>query len=185
MKPNWFVAFPVPAQPWLSPLLATAPASLRRFHPLDLHLTVAFLGPVSQEQAQQAWRRALEAPPAAVEITFQALEPFGRPSAPSAFALTPGLGREALVRYLAQQRDALLAAAGRPPEGRKPRPHVTVARPGRKASPALIQEALAWLPGAPIPAQRLRLDRLALYTWSEDRRRRLFQVTQALSLAQP
>ena len=60
MGASYFVAFPVAAEPWLERALAGAPPGVRRLHPDDVHLTLAFLGAVTEERARAAWRVVLE-----------------------------------------------------------------------------------------------------------------------------
>lgn len=180
MKPNWFIAWPVPPGPWLTPLLADAPRFLRRFHPDDLHVTLAFLGPVSAERASAAWAVAQGLPLRPVTATLERLEGFGDPRAPSAFSLA--LRDHELVHAIAASRGPLAKAAGVDPDGRPPRPHCTVARPARDATKPARAAGLAWARGVPTLNVGVSLDRLALYTWSADRRERQFQAVFERSL---
>ncbi|MDZ7748585.1 MAG: hypothetical protein U5K43_06895 [Halofilum sp. (in: g-proteobacteria)] len=52
---NWFLALPVRPDELPAGLLDDLPAGLRRFDPRDLHVTVAFLGPVGTAAAEAAW----------------------------------------------------------------------------------------------------------------------------------
>lgn len=181
MKPNWFIAWPVAPGPWLGELLAGAPRFLRRFHPTDLHVTLAFLGPVVEDQAWDAWDLALHLPLAPIHATLDRVEGFGNPRAPSAFSLT--VTGEDLSCAIGDLRGALYAAAGAPPDSRPPRPHCTVARPGRQAGGPERAAGLAWARSVPPLNTRVILDRLALYTWSEDRRERQFRIMAERRLA--
>jgi 2'-5' RNA ligase len=68
------------------------------------------------------------------------------------------------------------AALGRR-EKRAPKPHVTVARPSRRASSEALEAGLDWAKGVDLGGVEARLDRIALYTWSDGaRRERLFRV---------
>src|SRR6185436_3652410 len=51
---NWFIGLPIPAGAWLEALPAV-PEGCRLFDAGDLHLTVAFLGHVSEDAARAAW----------------------------------------------------------------------------------------------------------------------------------
>lgn len=179
---NWFIGLPVPEPPGLERILAGCPPELRRFHPADLHITVAFLGPVGAERAGQAWRGLGDLADGPFTVTLGALRPFGRPGRPSAFGFELDRGGEAVAALIRHQRDRLRLAAGVPPERRLPRPHVTLARPGRRATAAVRLAALRWAGGAAPPEQALRLDRIALYRWSEDRLLRLFAVAAQRAL---
>jgi 2'-5' RNA ligase len=70
-------------------------------------------------------------------------------------------------------RDALTEAASGRREKRAPKPHITVARPRARADRAA---GLAWASSLDLGRVETRLDRIALYTWSELRRERLFQI---------
>ena len=73
------------------------------------------------------------------------------------------------------------AALGRR-EKRPPKAHVTIARPGRGASEVRRQEGLKWAASLDLTPITARLDRIALYTWSEDRQERLFRIVTERSL---
>lgn len=180
MKPNWFIGWPVNPGGWFAPLVRAAPRFLRRFHEDDLHVTLAFLGAVSEERAGRAWALAEALPGGVIEATLERVEGFGNPRAPSAFSLT--LRGEALVSAISQHRGALFAAADAMADTRPPRPHCTVARPGRAAGGAERAAGLAWARAqAPVNAPVV-LEQLALYTWSEDRRERQFRVVARRAL---
>lgn len=180
MTPNWFIGWPVSSGPWLGPLLAGAPRFLRRFHEADLHVTLVFLGAVPRSAAQAAWEVALGLPMRPLVATLGRLEGFGDPRAPSAFSLA--LHDPALVEAVRVGRGPLEAAAGIEPDRRAPRPHCTVARPARTAPKAERAAGLAWSRSVPALDVRVNLDRLALYTWSADRRERQFQVVAERAL---
>ena len=94
MKPNWFVAFPVHSGPWFSPLFTGLPRGIRQFHPVDLHITVAFLGAVSEEAAQAGFQALPEDLGGAVSATLGRMRGMGNRRRPSAYALTLEVGRE-------------------------------------------------------------------------------------------
>ena len=76
----------------------------------------------------------------------------------------------------------LLGAAGARPARHPPRPHVTLARPQRRASDAQRARGLAWAAELALPVPTVRLDRVALYTWSDNRKERLFRMVEVRSL---
>lgn len=174
MKPNWFVAWPVSPGDWFQPLVAGAPRPLRRFHPDDLHVTLAFLGPVSDASAEAAWGVVEALPLGPLDGVLDRVQGFGNPRAPTAFSLEV-LG-EPLREAIGACRGPILDAAGARPETRPPRAHCTVARPRRDAGRAEREAGLAWARGLAPLGVRVVLDRIALYTWSEDRRERQFRV---------
>lgn len=173
MRPNWFIGWPVEPGAWFGPLVSTAPAPLRRFHPEDLHVTLAFLGPVSEEGALAAWVVAESLPLRPVTGKLGKVVGFGNPRAPSAFSLE--VHGDAIREDIGAYRGALYAAADARPDDRLPRAHCTVARPRREASGLERAQGLAWASHVPPLNREVLLDRLALYTWSEDRRARQFQ----------
>ena len=178
MKPNWFIAVPITDTGWLGPLLADAPPGVRRFVPADLHMTVAFLGACAPEAAHAAWETCagLALPSAVASARLGELVPMGGRRRPSAYALSVSDPAGAAAALIAAWRDPLLEAAGAPPDHRPPRPHVTVARPPRRASDAVYAQGAAWLQAQPPLSQPVVLSQVALYTWSADRRGRLFDI---------
>ncbi|MFT4705409.1 MAG: 2'-5' RNA ligase [Bradymonadia bacterium] len=177
MKPNWFIALPIPAENWLPDLLSAAPRGCRLFHQADVHLTVAFLGGVSEEQAIAAWREVgVGSRRAPLDVTLGASRPMGNPKQPSALALTVDRGHDALVELLDGARGPAFGAAGIPAPKRPSLPHVTIARPTRRASAAQRDAFFGWGAGLQPPTEALTLDRIALYTWSPDRKERLFFI---------
>lgn len=151
----------------------------------DLHMTVAFLGAVEPSEARAAWAEATRLAPAVgrpLEGGFVRVEPLGNPRRPSALSALVGDGAEPLSELIQALQAPLLAAAGAPPETRVPLPHVTLARVQRRASPSERREALRWAEALDISALRFSISELALYTWAEDRRERLFRVVERLPL---
>lgn len=180
--PNWFLALPLPREAGWQQAALTAPDGLRRFVADDLHVTLAFLGPCGEPAALEAWQ-ALEgfaSPP--LRITAACWRALGPPRQPSAYGLTLDQGQSELVALLEHWGARALRAAGLPPPGRPPLPHVTLLRPRRREAPLWRDPMLAWMPSAPLPRQAPLLADLALWTWSEDRSRRLFRQVRCRSL---
>lgn len=151
------------------------PPNVRAFHPDDLHITLAFFGPIEEARARSAFEAMdpLVLPSrAAVLGEVVALGNRRRPSAISALVAC----EPAVIRVLGAARDALLAAAGCPEDRRDVLPHVTVARLGRAADDAARHAALAWAIRRSFPGAEVRYRNVALFGWSEDRRARLFRV---------
>lgn len=173
-RPNWFIAWPVDGREWLAPLVAGAPPGLKRFHPDDLHITLAFLGAVAPEAAMASWRVIAEAPLGPLDGVLERVAGFGDPRAPSAFSVE--VSGEAIREAIATWRGPLAEAAGARPDRYAPRAHCTVCRPRRESPDADRRAGLAWASALPALGRPVRLDRIALYTWSEDRRARQFQI---------
>jgi len=170
--PNWFIGLPVLPDSWFDGL-PEAPPSVRVFAQEDLHITVAFLGPVTGEAADRAFALAPRWPLGPLEVVLGQVEALGRARRPSAFG---ALLREpqAVAGAIAAVRPGMLEAAGGRPDPRFPKPHVTLARPRRRASEAERARARRWAEAIHLGDPRIVLDRLALYTWSRDRAVRQF-----------
>ncbi len=175
MLPNWFVAIPVQADPWFQRFITPPPQAFRRFHPNDLHMTVAFLGPVDEASARAGWE-ALHWPLKAVTATLGTIVPMGAPHRYSALSIEVLQSRDVIEHALAQCRDAISDAAGAKRESRPPKAHITVARPSRRATTNDRDAGLTWAKRIDLHQHPITLDSVALYTWAEDRRERQFKI---------
>lgn len=183
MSPNWFLGFPVDPKRWHDKVITNVPDGIKCFHPADLHVTFAFLGQAGEERALLAWREVGGLKIPGVDFTLGPMEPFGNPEKPTAYAFTLDKGRDQVSAYMLSSRDRLLEIAGKDAEKYKPRPHITIARPPRRASDGLRAEGLLWLKHVDPPPDVMRLDHLALYTWSDDRVTRQFRIVEKIQLA--
>lgn len=173
---------PVAAGDWFDPLLADAPASLRRFHPDDLHMTVAFLGACGSGRAKAAFATAEGHDASAFRIELDRLVPMGDPRRPSALSALVAEGHDEAVAIMDTLRPTMWRAAEAKPDGRPAKPHITVARPPRRAGASERRAAIEWAASKPPIGVTLTIDRLCLYTWSEDRRLRQFRVVDEVPL---
>jgi 2'-5' RNA ligase len=178
-RPNWFLAFPLDGTFLLE--LPAPPAAFRRYHPEDVHLTLAFLGGCGEAAAERALAALDEklalAPAPVIEATLGAVVPMGGSRRHySALSALLAHGREAAIETTLALRDAITEAAIGRREARPPKPHVTLARPKRRASPADREAGLAWAEALELGAIAVRLERIALYSWHERRAERLFRI---------
>ncbi|HEX4477094.1 MAG TPA: 2'-5' RNA ligase family protein [Polyangiaceae bacterium] len=178
-RPNWFFAFPVDGAFVLE--LPPVPTSLRRFHPEDVHLTLAFLGGCGEEAAHRALAaldaRLAETPRPSIPVSLGDVVPMGGSrrvyTALSALLVE---GREETTACLAALRDVLTETATGRRDKRPPKPHVSIARPRSRATVLDREAGLVWASQLDLRRVVGTLDRIALYTWSDVRRERLFKI---------
>ena len=173
MSRNWFIALRVPAGEWFD-RITDPPGGLRIFHPDDLHMTVAFLGPVDRDAADAAFALAPKWPTRALDITLSHIEPMGNPRHPNALAAQVGDRRAELNAAIATVRDDMCRRAGARTEDRPPRAHVTVARLRRKSGKAEVSHAIAWAKAIDLGNPAMRLTELVLYRGTDAGGDRLF-----------
>ncbi len=178
---NWFVGIPIEAAGWFENV-GPVPPGMRRFAPGDLHLTLAFLGSVGEAAARAAFAYAHAIPLAACEVVLGAVVPMGNPRRFNALSARLAEGEATLADAITAVRDQVCDAAGAPRELRPALPHLTLARPTRKATRAERSEALRWARALDLGAPRVRVSGVALYTWAPDRRERLFQIVDRFAL---
>lgn len=160
------------------------PPRVRLFSAEDLHVTLSFLGSVTDEAAHQAWTHvgnfdSLQA----VTGSFSGVEPLGNPRKPSALSAIVQDGKDPLTEMIAEARGPLLAAAGAREDPRPPLPHMTVARIQRRASGRERREALRWAQAIDLSGVTFRAESIALYTWASDRKERLFRIVERRALS--
>ena len=187
-RPNWFFAFPVQGDFVLT--LPAPPPKIRMFHPEDVHLTLSFLGGCGEEAARRALAALDESlrlePVSAIEVSLSDVVPMGRARPYSALSALLARGRRETEQLLLSLRDVPSRAALGHGEARAPKPHVTIARPERRASDAERESGRIWARGLNLHGVSADLDRIALYTWNGgDRSDRLFRVVAELPLSRP
>ena len=180
MRENWFIAIPIAPGSWFE-AVPPVPAGIRRFDAFDLHLTVAFLGGVEESAARAAFR-AIGFDEHPQDVTLGAVVPMGSPRRYTALSVLLEQGREAIEAAMGRARPIAFEVAGTAPDERPPKAHITIARPKRKATDAERADALAWASAIDLRAVTVRLDTIALYTWSEDRAATLFRVVDEAPL---
>jgi len=178
-RPNWFFAFPLEGAFVLG--LPELPRSFRLFHVEDVHLTLAFLGGCGEAGAERALAaldgRLQGSAPAIIDVSLGGVVPMGGSRRTySALSALLDRGREEATACITAWRDVLTEAASGRREKRPAKPHVTIARPRGRATEAEREAGLAWASQLDLGSVHARLDRVALYTWSEVRRERLFRI---------
>ena len=176
MRPNWFVAVPVPAEDWLSDVLADMPRECRGFVPGDVHMTVAFLGAMDPQRADAVIETMKSLNSGPMTIKLGSLLALPAPKRVSALSFGVSEGKDRAKSLIGQCRSPLIETAGARPDHRPPLAHITIARPLRKAGAEGRRIALDWAQRVQPPDLTINLTELALYTWAEDRRVRQFQV---------
>jgi 2'-5' RNA ligase len=184
-RPNWFFAFPVDGAFVLG--LPATPASIRRFVPEDVHLTLAFLGGCGEEAALRALAvldaRLASAPPPVFQATLGEVVPMGSARRYTALSALLSQGRAEVAACLTDLGGVLCEAAILRRPSRPAKPHVTLARPRARASEADRQAGLDWARKIALGGVEVRLDRIALYTWNDRRHERLFKIAAERTLA--
>ena len=176
MAPNWFIAFPMQVERLHLP---PTPPRVRSFGAEDLHVTLGFLGAVSEPQARVAWRR-IDGFETFREVSgsFAEIRPLGNPRKPSAISAIVGQGFDAMSEMISEARGPLLAAAEAAPDDRPPLPHMTLARIQRRAGRDDRLAALKWAESVDLRGVSFTAGSIALYTWSRDRQARLFDIVE-------
>ncbi|WP_448518169.1 2'-5' RNA ligase family protein [Rhodoflexus sp.] len=177
IAPNWFVALPVrPTEHLLEALAETAPPQVRLFAPDDTHLTIAFMGAMPKERVQDVLNIMEEIDFDPFTIRLAKLIPLPSPKHTSALSYTVGTGNEIVVALIKQWRDLLLSAGGAAPDKRPPLPHLTIGRPLRKFGNHAQEIGRQWAAQLPTIAFEAKIESVALYTWSDDRRYNQFKI---------
>ncbi len=180
-RPNWFLAFPVDGA--FVTALPEPPKAIRRYHPDDVHMTLAFLGGCGEPAAMRALAaldaRLATSPLPILDTSLGRVVPLGRSK--SGYTTLSALlerGNDEATALVAKERDALHEAATGARPKRPAKPHVTLARVRGRASAESREAGLAWASALELGAVGARLDRIALYTWNDVRRERLFRIVE-------
>lgn len=145
-------------------------------------MTIAFLGRCGPERGRAALATAEGHALRSFRVRLDRLAPMGNPRRPSALSLLVTDGHDQAVALMNALRPAMWEAADAEPDTRPAKPHVTVARPPRHASPDERRAAIEWAASQPPVGEMLTIDRICLYTWSDDRRLRQFRVVEQTPL---
>lgn len=173
---NWFVGLPVQDTGWFAGVVGESPHGLRIFNANDLHLTVAFLGQCNFQYTDDIKKIIDTISFTPFTITFDQLTTFPPERRPTVVSFTLREGYDETCGLIRRWREPLLTAGHARPDTREPLPHVTVARIHRDAGYREIEDISAWAFSRTVPPVSVAIDRVALYTWADDRRERQFKV---------
>ena len=152
-----------------------------------MHLTLAFLGGVGEAAARRSLaaldERLASCPLPSIEVSLGEVVPMGSRSRYTALSALLARGRPEATACITELRDLLTETANGRREKRAAKPHVTLARPRQRATPSDREAGLVWAAQLDLGQVYATLDRIALYTWSELRRERLFQIVAERRLA--
>jgi 2'-5' RNA ligase len=180
MRPNWFLGFPIDGTFLLD--LPALPKNFRRFHEADVHMTLAFLGGCGEDAAMRALsaldERLSREPMHSMDVSLGEVVAMGSPRRYTALSALLDRGREEAAACITAYRDVLTETASGRRDERPAKPHVTVARPRRRATDTDRKAGLEWARTIDLSAVTARLDRVALYTWSEKRVDQMFRVVE-------
>ena len=175
---NWFLGWkPNPPFDWIENLRRDAPQAIRWFHPEDCHVTLAFFGHLSPDQVQVICEHLAKG--VLRQITASLGKPLLLPNSRRFSALSFSVESEgdALRDAIAQNRDEWMTLAGLALETRDPLPHLTFARPDRRASSSQLRAIRNWMHDLRPPRDlTLIFEGPALFTWADDRTHRQFKV---------
>lgn len=178
-RPNWFLAFPLDGS--FVDALTNVPPCVRRFPGEDVHLTLSFFGGCGEEKALRALALLdtllAKETVAPMDVSLGEVVPMGGSKRDyTALSALLERGRAETEACMARLRDPLHEAATGRIEKRPPKAHVTIARPKMRPKDADRVCGLEWARSLDLSGVSARLDRIALYTWHENRPARLFRI---------
>ena len=174
---NWFAAIPapIPAAFLASLRDQSAPPYLRWFLAEDIHLTVAFFGRYDPARLAAVLATLQSLQPPVLDVTLGPLVPLPSSRHFTALSFELAAGAAETAAFMRAIHAPLMAAAGLPPDSRPPYPHITIARPHRRATAEDRAEILHWARSLTLPPLQIRLSTLGLYGWAADRNSRQFR----------
>ncbi len=182
MDGNWFVGVPIHEATWFDARFDPPAPDLWRVNPHDLHMTVAFLGPVRERQARDAFTRASLWTRGSFSVSLGEIIALGNPRKYSALCALFSEGNARAIQFIETLRTPMLEAARVAPDSRDILPHITVMRPKRRAPRPQRQAGLEWARSLSLVDESILIDKLALYTWREDRSVRRYQKMDLIEL---
>ena len=174
---NYFIAFPILAHDALNQVLPPVmPACLHSFVASDLHCTLAFLGHMHPDRVPAVLQALERLEASAIRCRVDQLIMLPSTQKFSALSWTFGEGRTAIEGLMLKYRDEFYHLAQAVPDTREPLAHLTIARPKGKLKEDEREVVREWMIEQDATEHVILLDRLALYTWAEDRKERQFRI---------
>lgn len=135
--PRLFTALEIPVQVAMQiSLLQGGLQGARWIDRENLHITLRFIGDVENPVAQELAHALERVKTGKFQLSLQNLDVFGGSKPHSLFA---GVGRSDELLNLQSEHERICQQIGLPPEGRKFKPHVTIARVRGAATPAIAK----------------------------------------------
>lgn len=180
--PNWFSAFPVllndEQRAWTEDLRVRRGSSLKVFRGVDLHVTLAFYGPLKPAQIGKVLLATSLVSWEPLEATFESILFLPSQRRCSAISLSFDLGKKLLINTMAEAGPRLMDSIGKDPDTRDPLPHMTIARP-RKWRGAIPDQEANWLKALELPGGQVIIEKPVVFTRSHDRKKSLFRKVVA------
>jgi len=174
---NSFVAAPIEnVGYWFDNYLENRPNAVRVFHPEDLHMTIAFLGKISADQQAAVIQAMEKLAHAEFEISFHRLVALPNAKRMSALSFSVNAGFQEAVNLIETWRAPIFKSISTEVETRPALPHITIARPERRANSQERKSILGWLKTVEAPRLKIPINRVALYTWSDNRKETQFKI---------
>jgi 2'-5' RNA ligase len=173
---NWFLAFKANGSVnQIADLRHGAPAAIRWYHLDDYHVTLAFFGRVAPEAVSRIAGRVVMNP--AQQIAGTVGKPLLLPTARRFSALAFSIESAELRKAITGRRDQWMELAGLPPESRDALPHLTFARPDRRASATQLRAIRSWMETlSPPQSLTLSFEGPMLFTRAPDGQGRAFRI---------
>lgn len=178
---NWFLAWKASGPlDRISGLCQHAPPAIRWYHPDDYHVTLAFFGRLAPDAVARVAKQL--ATGGSQQIGAAIGKPLLLPGARRFSALAFSIESAELRNAIAGQRDQWLKLAEVAPETRDPLPHLTFARPDRRARPPQLRAIREWMETLSLPNERVfSFEGPALFTRDPGGQGRAFRIVASAS----
>jgi len=181
-RPNWFSAFPVllndEQRSWMEDLRVRRGSSLKVFRDVDLHVTLAFYGPLKPAEIGKVLLATSQVSWDPLEATFESILFLPSPQRCSAISLSFDLGKDLVIETMGDAGARLMNSIGKDSDTRDPLPHMTIARP-RKWRGGIPDQEADWLKALELPGGEVIIQKPVLFTRSHDRKKSLFRKVHA------